>query len=206
MIEYEKWWDKNVVTAKYTSMDKFKEVLDRNKSRYEYLKIIEEINPKSVLDVGCGLGLDYEMYKSNNSNINYCGIDACKGFIEENKKNYPEADFRLSRAQELPFEDNSFDLVTCRGVLEHLDEPYKAISEIARVSKHDVVLIWFLIPGKKEKITLDKQGYYRNIYSENKIMNCLKENGLELGYNTVIKDKKSPMKRHEVWVLKKCEV
>ena len=202
-MNYEKWWDENVVTEKYSSMDKFKKVLDRNKSRYEYLKIIEEVNPKSVLDVGCGMGLDYEMYKSNKSIIEYHGVDVCEGFIKSNKENHPEADFRVARAQELPFENNEFDLVTCRGVLEHLDEPYKAISEIARVSKHDVVLIWFLIPGKKEKITLDKQGYYRNIYSENKIMDCLRENGLELGYNIVIKDKLSPMKRHEVWILNK---
>jgi len=203
MINYEKWWDKNVVTEKYSSMKKFKEVLDRNKSRYEYLKIIEELNPKSVLDVGCGMGLDYEMYKSNNSNIKYCGVDACNGFIKENKKNHPEADFRVARAQELPFEDESFDLVTCRGVLEHLDSPEEAIGEIARVSKGDVVLIWFLIPGKKEKITLHEQGYYRNIYSEDRVMKCLEENGLKLGYNIVVKDKLSPMKRHEVWVLNK---
>jgi len=202
-MDYEKWWDKNVVTEKYSTKEKFKEVLDRNKSRYEYLKIIEEINPKSVLDVGCGMGLDYEMYKSNNSAIEYHGIDACEGFIEDNKKNHPEADFRVARAQELPFEDNSFDLVTCRGVLEHLDEPETAISEIARVSKQHVVLIWFLIPSKKEKITLHEQGYYRNIYSEDRIMKCLEENGLKIGYTTVVKDNKSPMKRHELWILNK---
>jgi len=200
---YEKWWDNKVVNESYTNMEDFRKVLDRNKSRYEYLKLIEEIIPRNILDVGCGLGLDYVMYKKHYPNIEYHGIDICEGFIKENKKNFPEADFRVAWIQDLPFEDNSIDLVTCRGVLEHIPEPESAIKEMARVSRNSVAIIWFLIPQENEVIKITQSGFYRNIYSEDRIMKCFEDNGLKYGYNIIIEDNKSPMKMHEMWVLNK---
>ena len=167
------------------------------------MKLIEEIFPRNILDVGCGLGLDYEMYKEHYPNIEYHGIDICEGFIEENKKNFPEADFKVARIQDLPFEDNSIDLVTCRAVLEHIPEPESAIKEMTRVSNNYIAIIWFLIPREKEKIKITQSGFYSNIYSEDRIMQCLKDNELTYCYDTTIKDGRSPMKRHEMWVLNK---
>lgn len=200
---YETWWDRKIVNKEYATIDEFKKVLDRNKSRYEYLKLVEEVSPKSILDVGCGLGQDYEMYKKEFPTIEYHGIDICEGFIEENKRRFPEADFRVARIQDLPFEDNSIDLVTCRGVLEHIPEPEPAIKEMTRVTTGDIAIIWFLIPQKKEQIKITQSGFYRNIYSEDRIMKCLDENKLLWGYDTEIPDNKSPMKKHELWVLYK---
>ena len=201
--KYEKWWDNKVANESYVTMDSFRKVLDRNESRAEYIGLIEEIRPANVLDVGCGLGLDYVLYKKNFPSLEYHGVDVCKGFIEENKKNFPEADFRWAKAQELPFEDESIDLVTCRGVLEHLKEPETAIKEMARVSSKYVAIIWFLIPQEKEEIKLTQSGFYRNIYSEKRIMDCFKSNKLKLAYTTIVEDNKSPMKKHELWVLVK---
>ena len=202
-VNYETWWDENVVSGNYSSMDKFRTILDRNKSRYDIIEIIKDFGCKNVLDVGCGLGLDYEMYKLFGVEIDYHGVDACDGFIKENIKKNPDIDFRVARAQELPFEDGSFDIVTSRGMLEHLKEPEEAIAEMARVSKKYVILIWFLLPQKKEIICLHKNGYYRNIYSVDRIRKCLDDNGLTYKYNKVVKDKVSPMKRHEIWVMEK---
>lgn len=43
---------------------------------------------------------------------------------------------------ELPFEDNSFDIVTCREVIEHVEDEQKALKEIKRVLKpHGYLLI-----------------------------------------------------------------
>lgn len=203
--KYEKWWDNKVVNESYCTMDNFRKILDRNPSRYEYLKLIEEVIPTSILDVGCGLGLDYVMYKEYFPNMEYHGIDICEGFIKENKKNFPETDFRVARIQDLPFENNSIDLVTCRGVLEHIPEPESAIKEMARVAIKHVAIIWFLIPQEKETIKITQSGFYRNIYSEDRIMKCLKDNGLRYGYDTIVPDQKSPMKKHEMWVLDKEE-
>jgi ubiquinone/menaquinone biosynthesis C-methylase UbiE len=201
--EHEKWWDKNVVTEKSTTMDSFRKVLDRNGSRALYLDIIKKFKPKSVLDVGCGLGLDYELYKANNIDIEYHGIDVCKGFIEENKKNFPEADWQWAKSYDMPFKKDSIDLVTCRGVLEHLETPYKTMQEMKRISSQYIAIIWFLIPQLKEEIKKTKSGFFRNIYSIEKIETFLHKYSLKILYKDEVKDNKSPMKRHEIWVIKK---
>jgi len=46
----------------------------------------------------------------------------------------------VSRAEELPFEDGSFDVVTCRIAPHHFDDIRKAVAEMARVSQHLVVI------------------------------------------------------------------
>ena len=47
----------------------------------------------------------------------------------------PDATLMQGSAESLPFTDNSFDVVSCLQVLEHLKEPDKAISELKRVLK-----------------------------------------------------------------------
>jgi ubiquinone/menaquinone biosynthesis C-methylase UbiE len=46
----------------------------------------------------------------------------------------------VSRAEELPFEDGSFDVVTCRIAPHHFDDIRKAVAELARVTQHLVVI------------------------------------------------------------------
>jgi SAM-dependent methyltransferase len=46
----------------------------------------------------------------------------------------------VSRAEELPFEDGSFDVVACRIAPHHFDDIRKAVAEMARVSQHLVVI------------------------------------------------------------------
>jgi SAM-dependent methyltransferase len=43
--------------------------------------------------------------------------------------------YQVGRAEELPFEDNSFDLVTCQTVLMHLRDPAAALREMIRVTR-----------------------------------------------------------------------
>lgn len=75
-----------------------------------------------VLDVGCG-GKPYESLFVPYAG-SYVGVDPVdnpraelKGFVED-----------------LPVEDASFDVVLCNQVLEHCDDPGKAVSELRRVT------------------------------------------------------------------------
>lgn len=69
---------------------------------------------------------------------------------------------RLADAEALPFDDNSFDLVTCRLAFHHFPNPHQALSEIARVLKPGGLF------GLTDNITVpEKQaaGYY-NAYEK----------------------------------------
>ncbi|MDP6908310.1 MAG: class I SAM-dependent methyltransferase, partial [Flavobacteriales bacterium] len=48
----------------------------------------------------------------------------------------PLADVKCD-IQNMPFDDNSFDVIFCNHVLEHVEDDYKAMSELFRVLKPD---------------------------------------------------------------------
>ena len=77
--------------------------------------------PYRVLDVGCGVKPYYPFFEPSASE--YVGVD-----VVEN----PAADLQ-GAVESLPVEDASFDLVLCTQVLEHCDDPARAVSELRRV-------------------------------------------------------------------------
>ena len=47
----------------------------------------------------------------------------------------------ICRAEELPFADSSFDVVTCRTAAHHFADPAAAVAEMARVARHRVLIV-----------------------------------------------------------------
>lgn len=56
------------------------------------------------------------------------------------KKLFPNLIFKEGSIYKLPYKDNSFDLVVCTEVLEHLDAPPKVLNEILRTSRKYVLI------------------------------------------------------------------
>lgn len=110
----------------------------------EWLRwMVKRINiPKhaSILDIGCGTGILYEILKEEKLECKYVGIDLSESMIEVGKKRYPGIDLQVMDSENLDFKDKSFDIVFMRSVLHHLPHPVKAIQEMSRVSR-GVVLI-----------------------------------------------------------------
>ncbi len=112
-----------------------------------------------VLDLGCGNGRFYEFLKEKN--IEYVGIDKAEKLIEKARKKYPEADFRMADALDLPFENNYFDFVISIAVFHHMPSEkirLKFLNEARRVLKSGGKLklsVWDLL-------STDKRIYLRN--------------------------------------------
>lgn len=97
--------------------------------------------PSSVLEVGCGPGdLAGELRERVVDWGQYLGTDLSANQIAIAEDRYPTLSFRQANAVELPFSDNSFDLVIACEVLEHIESPELALREISRVSKR-----WMLV-------------------------------------------------------------
>jgi 2-polyprenyl-3-methyl-5-hydroxy-6-metoxy-1,4-benzoquinol methylase len=94
----------------------------------------------SILDVGCGEGFTLNRLKEHGVGKRLEGLEYSKDAIELGKKTYPDIKIVQGSVYELPYEDNSFDLVLCTEVLEHLDNPKDALKELARVSKKYLVI------------------------------------------------------------------
>lgn len=89
-----------------------------------------------VLEVAPGPGfLAVEL--ARDARFRVTGLDVSRTFVEIARKNAAEAgvlvEFRLGNASEMPFAENSFDLLVCRAAFKNFSEPQKAIDEMRRV-------------------------------------------------------------------------
>ena len=88
-----------------------------------------------LLDVACGAGAF--LCRAADRGFEVVGIDVSPTAIELARRRLPEAELHVGDAEQLPFSDSSFDLVTCLGSLEHFPSPERGAAEIARVMRAD---------------------------------------------------------------------
>lgn len=97
----------------------------------------EQYKDKKVLEVGVGVGTDHLQFAKAGAILT--GIDITPKSIELTKKNLEihgyHSNLLVADAENLPFENNSFDVVYSFGVLHHIPNTQKAIDEIYRVLK-----------------------------------------------------------------------
>lgn len=89
---------------------------------------------KIVMDLGCGEGKSKDYFKRLNPHIKWIGVDIA-GSPEVEKRLNSGPDFHTYDGVHIPFNENYFDLVYCRQVLEHVEKPYDLIKEVSRVIK-----------------------------------------------------------------------
>lgn len=101
-----------------------------------------------ILEIGCSSGHLLRTLSKENLNLKYKGIDIDHYAISKAQDALKEirfsgvssAEFYKAGAEEIPFDDNSFDLVVSLNVLEHLNSPVRAIDEMIRCSRKAIVV------------------------------------------------------------------
>lgn len=109
------------------------------------LKLEEE---NMLLDAGCGSGLFLSMASSTLAGIS--GIDAAPGMLSVTRKRLPDATLLIEDLESLPFNDETFDVVTGFNSFQYAGSFANALSEARRVAKKHgklVIGIW----GKEEE-------------------------------------------------------
>jgi SAM-dependent methyltransferase len=96
----------------------------------------------SVLDIGCGTGANLDPLMA--AGINVTGIDPSPYMLDMAVNNWGHrVEFYRGYAEDLPFDDNSFNHACFFTSLEFVDDPAKAVEEACRVAK-DRIFIGFL--------------------------------------------------------------
>jgi len=90
----------------------------------------------NLLDIGCGTGFYFPLLAEYAENIT--GIDLCMPMLEQaeeliREKGLANCQVREGSALDLPFDDNSMDIVHSWDFLHHVTDVRKAVSEISRV-------------------------------------------------------------------------
>lgn len=86
---------------------------------------------KRFLDVCCGPG--YSAGEATARGADALGIDIAPAMVEEARRLFPPARFRVGDAEALDLPDASFDAVVCAFGMLHLAQPERAIDEVFRV-------------------------------------------------------------------------
>jgi len=109
-----------------------------------FLRRVSEVaateRPRRVLEVGCGEGIVLASLAARLPGTRFDGLELDEMALEQARVRCPGAKLVRGDACELPFGDQSFDLVVCLEVLEHLPEPARALRELRRVARGGCLL------------------------------------------------------------------
>lgn len=125
-------------TDKYTKTNFITNKILKNFFNTVISLVPEEV--KTIKEIGCGAGFSTkELHDAFPKKI-ISGSDLDPKLIKEAKEKNPELNFQVESIYELPDTDNSYDLVFCMEVMEHLENPQKALQELKRITSKYVVI------------------------------------------------------------------
>jgi SAM-dependent methyltransferase len=106
-----------------------------------------------LLEVGCGMGTDLLQFARGGAQVT--GVDLTPRSIEISRRHFElygqQGRFAITDGEQLPFADESFDVVYSNGVLHHTPDTSRAVHEVHRV----------LRPGGLARVML----YHRNSWN-----------------------------------------
>ena len=109
---------------------------------------------KLILDVGCGSGIvTRDIARLTKGKV--VAVDGSKDMIKVAKnvlKPYKNVELKVGDANNLPLEDNMFDIVTCNLLLMWTDDPQKVVNEMSRVTKPGGTVLATLEPDYGGKL------------------------------------------------------
>jgi ubiquinone/menaquinone biosynthesis C-methylase UbiE len=108
---------------------------------------MNDLSDKKILDVGCGTGgVLRDIIKYGASPGNSSGIDLLPDRIDRAKHVSPNIDFKCGSAEELPWDNEFFDIILSFTVFSSILDwrmRQRVASEILRVLKPDGIIIWY---------------------------------------------------------------
>ncbi len=168
---YELWWQQFAGTIGFWP-DLEVWARDFNtQSRKALRHYIQQHNYTSILDIPCGAGTDYFGLLQDTIAITYQGIEITPKLVDFcQQKNIPVIQGSI---ENIPLKDNSFDISYARHILEHLHYYHKAIKELIRVARYEVLIVFFIPPEQEPDAIylLYPRGLpiYNNYYNKKKI-------------------------------------
>ena len=130
----------NNISSKYDRINQVMTLnMDQNWRQTVYNLSMQE-NPKKIIDIATGTG-DIALCFAND-NVEVIGIDNARQMLDianQKKSSFKNIQFQLEDAENMSFENNSFDVATVGFGVRNFEDLNKGLNEIKRILK----------PGKK---------------------------------------------------------
>ena len=189
MSEHKNFWDKNA--GRY---DRF---MRKDRAAYEemYTLIRPVVKAKTVLELAAGTGLIAKNIVNAAAHIE--ATDASPEMILEAKRDNRSAKLHFSVQDMfcLPYANQSFDAVIVSNALHIVPQPEKALAEIRRVLKDDVVLIAPTFTHAGNSFTGKVRAFFMKLagfplhskWASEEYLRFLRQNGWMVRKSTVLK-------------------
>jgi SAM-dependent methyltransferase len=126
-------------------------------------KYTQKLNINRIIDIGCGTG--GMLLHLNKFNVGIFGIDNSQDMVMFCKaRGYTNV--ICASAENIPFYDNSFDIITMLDVLEHIPDDIKVLQELIRICRPDGIMLltvpaYQFLWGRIDEICGHKRRYTR---------------------------------------------
>jgi SAM-dependent methyltransferase len=109
-------------------------------SQYHLMLEMLKAHPgQSLLDIGCGVGKGLAF--CHEKGLQVTGLDPSPYMLDVAKKNLGDRiELHRGKAENLPFDDNTFNYASLITCLEFVDDPQKALEEACRVAKDKIFI------------------------------------------------------------------
>jgi ubiquinone/menaquinone biosynthesis C-methylase UbiE len=104
-------------------------------------ELFREAAPSSLLDVGCGEGvLTHQWAGRIEGRVVGIDLDDPALHAEWAQRQAANLEYRVMKAENLPFADDEFDAASAIEVLEHVPDPEHTVAEMARVARSSLLV------------------------------------------------------------------
>ena len=104
-------------------------------ARRDWIDLLPVNHSLSVLELGCGNGATGALALSEGKCGSYIGVEMSERAADQARAVLTRVHIGNIEAMELPYKDDSFDLLVCGEVLEHLVNPQEALKQLVRLLK-----------------------------------------------------------------------
>lgn len=174
----------------YDKKEKYLNSFEQNK----LLSLLGDLSGKNILDVGAGTGRLSLMLAKAGADVT--ALDISSEMLKILKNKDKKIKTIVGDAESLPFEKNSFDVVTAAFLVVHLKDPSVFFDEAYRVLKEDGLLLVSNINQKEAPEVDTKEGkikidsYY---HRQDKIIESLENLAFKIEKNVLVYEK-------DVWI------
>lgn len=167
--EYNRGWD-----DRWDDMKKYGP-MSRHIRRH-IKQLIRPLQFETVLDVGCGQGSFLVELRSEFSHIKPHGTDISTSAVELAGRRVPDGRFWVLDAAKEHL-DETFDLVVCSEVLEHIADDVAALRNIARMTGKYLVIS--TVQGRMRRFEPEQVGHVRN-YAPGELAQKVEQSGFRV--------------------------
>ena len=148
-------------------------------SRLTTLALLDGMS--SLLDVGCGTGVMYELVRERRPDLDYLGLDVTSQLVRAARERFPDAAHRFEEGSVYALNrlGRTFDAVLCRHVLEHLPDYAPAVQHLWSRTRRKLIVVFYLPPRplrfRRRRDEKFEAGFYTHTYDLGRFVDHLLE-------------------------------